>query len=536
MVDFTKHFFAKPKPLRQLSSLKQPMPQAHLAIDLGASSGRAIVGVLRERYNEPVHLRLQEVHRFEHRASETPTGPVWDLTGIWQNLLTGLAAGAEWCRVNDVELKSVGVDTWGVDWVLLGKSGELLGLPHCYRDPRNESACQQVLKKVGGFEALYDRTGIQLLPFNTLFQLQSRYEAEPAIFDVAERLLFLPDLFHYWLSGERVTEVSIASTSNMLQIESGDWDRELMTSLGLPSEILGPLVESGTSLGALRPAIAKETNAPSDLKVIVPASHDTASAVAAVPAKPDSHWGYLSSGTWSLLGSEITKPICTAAAREVPFTHERGACGTIRFLKNIAGLWLVQELRRDFQRQGDARDFGDLVAEARLAEPGRTRIDPDYPEFATPGNMANKVRQYASDAGQPIPETKGQLIRCCLEGLADSYASTLGQLQSVSGVDIDVLHLVGGGTQNQLLNELTAKAVDCVVKVGPVEATAIGNILVQAMGAGRFGSLAELRQVVAHSFSITDHTGGQYRTDRPEAVRVPARSAKVQTLARRNIS
>jgi rhamnulokinase len=485
------------------------MMQAHLAIDLGASSGRAIVGALHESSGKPLQLRLQEVHRFEHHVHETPKGPIWDLAGIWRHLLTGLAAAAEWCRENHVELKSIGVDTWGVDWVLVDKQGELLGLPHCYRDPQNEVACQQVLAKVGGFEALYERTGIQMLPFNTLFQLQARYVAEPAMFAAADRLLFLPDLLHFWLSGEQATELSIASTSSMLNVDRGDWDRELLSSLGLPTEILGTIVEPGTPLGRLKSEIAQQTGAPADLQVIIPASHDTASAVAAVPAKADSDWAYLSSGTWSLLGAELTTPVSTAAAREVPFTNERGVGGTIRFLKNIAGLWLVQELQRDFQRQGHERTFEQLAAEARSAEAGRTVIDPDFPEFATAGDMSNKIQRYANDTGQAVPETMGQLVRCCLEGLARSYAKTLDQLRQVSGTNIDVLHLVGGGTQNELLNELTAQAVDCDVTVGPIEATAIGNTLVQAMACGRFANLPELREVVTHSFPLSNATDGQ---------------------------
>ena len=492
------------------------MPQAHLAIDLGASSGRAIVGVLDDADGHSLRLSLEEVHRFEHLATESPTGPVWDLTGIWRNVLTGLTAAAEWCRNHHVELKTIGVDTWGVDWVLVGKSGELLGLSHCYRDPQNEPACQRVLEKVGGFASLYERTGMQLLPFNTLFQIQARFDTDPAMFDAADRLLFLPDLLHYWLSGERATELSIASTSSMLNIDNGDWDRDLLDSLGLPTDILGPIVQPGTSLGPLRREIAKQTNAPVDLHVVIPASHDTASAVAAVPAQPDSRWAYLSSGTWSLLGAELDKPICSAEARQVPFTNELGVGGTVRFLKNIAGLWLVQELRRDFQKSGNNQSFGELVAAARLAEPGRTKIDPNHPEFATPDNMADKIREYASQFGQPIPETAGQLVRCCLEGLAQSYADTLDQLQSVAGTKIDVLHMVGGGIQNQLLNELTSQAVGCDVTAGPVEATAIGNIMVQAMGCGLFADLIEIREVVDRSFPPKIVVGDRSRIDTPE--------------------
>ncbi|MCH8839668.1 MAG: rhamnulokinase, partial [Planctomycetes bacterium] len=390
------------------------MSIAHLAIDLGASSGRAIVGVLD---GNPLQLSPQEVHRFEHVSCPTPAGPVWDLTGIWQHILTGIGAASTWCQKHETELKSVGVDTWGVDWTVLGRSGEVLALPHCYRDPQNEAACQRVLENIGGFEQLYERTGIQLLSFNTLFQLAARHQAEPKLLDAAERLVFLPDLFHYWLSGELATERTIASTSSMLAVETGEWDTGLLEDLGLPTDILGPIVEPGTVLGMLRQEIARATGAPTGMQVIAPASHDTASAVAAVPATGKADWAYLSSGTWSLLGAELDLPIKSDGARKAPFTNERGVNGTIRLLKNIAGLWLVQELRRELQQHGDQRDFADLVQEARLAEPGRTLIDPNHSEFASPGNMEEKVRRFARETHQEEPQTIGQVVRCCLESL-----------------------------------------------------------------------------------------------------------------------
>jgi rhamnulokinase len=475
------------------------MSSAYLAIDLGATSGRAIVGVLTE---SSWQLRLEEVHRFQHVSCPTPNGPVWDLTGLWRNILSGLAAASLWCRENKAELTSVGVDTWGVDWGLLGSSGEMLSLPHCYRDPQNNAACKRVVAKLGGFETLYERTGIQLLAFNTLFQVAARHEREPKLFDCAQRLVFLPDLFHYWLSGEVATERTIASTSSMLAVDSGRWDIELLESLALPTHMLGPIVEAGTELGTLRKEVAAATGASSALKVITPASHDTSSAIAAVPASGQAEWAYLSSGTWSLLGTELDAPVHSAAARKAPFSNERGVEGTICFLKNIAGLWSVEELRRELQERGDPRDVADLVREARFAEPGRTLIDPNHADFATPGNMAEKLRRYARDTSQQEPETIGQLIRTCLESLALCYARTLDQMEMVLNRSVEVLHLVGGGTKNQMLNELTAAAVGRPVEAGPVEATAVGNLLVQAMGRGQLADLRELRQVVANSFPL----------------------------------
>ena len=255
------------------------MSSAHLAIDLGASSGRAMIGLLE---GNPALVKLEEVHRFGHRPCPTPAGPVWDLTGIWLNVIEGLKLGAVWCRENDLELQSIGVDTWGVDWTLVGKSGELLALPHCYRDPQNETAMQRVLTAVGGNEKLYARTGIQLMTINSLFQVAARLEKEPTLFEAAHRLLFIPDLFHFWLSGEMTTERTIASTSGMLALETGDWDLELMEQLGIPSHMLGPLLDPGEVIGSLRDEVAQSTGLSCAVKIIAPGSHDTASAVAAV--------------------------------------------------------------------------------------------------------------------------------------------------------------------------------------------------------------------------------------------------------------
>ena len=481
------------------------MSTAHLAIDLGASSGRAIVGVLEGR---PVRLRMEEVHRFKHLACPTPAGPVWDLTGIWQSILTGLRAGAAWCRENDVELQTIGVDTWGVDWTLLGKSGELLTLPHCYRDPQNEPASERVLEQLGGFERLYSRTGIQLLPFNTLFQVAARYEQEPKLFDAADRLVFVPDLLSYWLSGEVATERTIASTSSIISVETGDWDYELLSQLGLPTPILGPIVEPGTKLGPLLGEVADATGASSSVQVVATASHDTAAAIAAVPATGDASWAYVSSGTWSLLGAELDSPLVTEAARAVPFTNEQGIGQTVRFLKNIAGMWFVQQYRQDLEKQGEQWDFAQMTSEAEAEEPFRTLVDPNSPDFASAGNIVEKMRLCARRTEQPEPETVGQAVRCWLESLALSYRHTLEQLESVVGQTFDELHIVGGGIQNKLLNQMTADTLCRPVICGPVEATAIGNVMVQAMGSGEVSDISELRQIVARSSELERYEPG----------------------------
>lgn len=478
---------------------------AHLAIDLGASSGRAMLGVLRDRSRVSLH----ELHRFDHHARPTPSGPVWDLTGIWGQILTGLEKGCRFAEDEGVPLRSVGVDAWGVDWALLGRTGELIGLPHCYRDPANELGFDSVLRETGGFSALYRRTGIQKMAINTLFQVATRWQQDPGLFEAARHLIFLPDLFHYWLSGKICTERTIASTSSMLSIETGDWDRKLLKQLNLPTHLLGPIIDPGSFVGGLRQELIDSLQAPPDLQVIAPASHDTASAVAAAPAAAGSSWAYLSSGTWSLLGVERERPLVNKATEQIPLTNELGVAGTVRLLKNISGLWLVQELRRELNQADNDLEytFDDLTEAARLAEPYRTLVDPNAAPFQQPGQMSAKLRQFAADTGQPQPETVGDLVRCCLDSLALCYRETLESLEEATGERCQTLHLVGGGIQNGLLNELTAETVARPVLCGPVEATALGNVLVQAMGTGELHGLAGVREVVRNSIELVKIKG-----------------------------
>lgn len=476
------------------------MPSAHLAIDLGASSGRATLGILD---GQPVRVTLEELHRFEHSPCPTPAGPVWDLTGIWLQVLEGMRRAAAWCEENRVSLTSVGIDTWGVDWSIIGESGELLMLPRCYRDPQNELACQQVLQTEGSFAHLYERTGIQRTPFNTIFQLVARASTERALLDVGKRLLFLPDLLHFWLSGVATNERTNASTSSMLNVTTGDWDRELLSELSIPDHLLQEIIEPATDIGSVTSEVAEATGVSPSLRVVVPATHDTGSAIAAVPAAAgDESWAYLSSGTWSLLGAEISKPLTSDAAREVPFTNELGVNGTVRFLKNIAGLWLVQEVRRDLAARGETFSFAELAEQAEHAAPFRTLINPDEPSLAYPGNIIEKISRLADKHQEPLPETPGQLVRCCLESLSLSYRHVLGLLERTLGKRFDRLHIVGGGVNNRLLNLLTANAIERPVICGPVEATTIGNLLVQAMGCGTLADLDGIREVVRDSFEL----------------------------------
>jgi rhamnulokinase len=472
------------------------MSHGYIAIDLGAESGRVIVGVLTNG-----RLRLEEVHRFSHEPVWLPTGLHWDITGIWREIVAGLRHAAAWTKINGVEPVSVGVDTWGVDWALVDNAGELVGLPHAYRDPRNAAAFEEVIAKLGR-ERIYQKTGIQFMALNTLYSLYAHKLADPEA--VAKgKLLFMPDLFHFWLSGERTIEATIASTSQMVDCHTGDWATDLLTELGLRIPEIPPVTSPGDEIGALRKKLAEDIGLPVGLRVVAPATHDTASAVAAVPALENTDWCYLSSGTWSLLGAEIDSPCVTSAAQAASFTNERGVANTIRFLKNIPGLWLVQECRRDFARQGQEFDYATLTRLAEEAPPFRTLVNPAHDSFQTPGDMLRKVADFARSTAQPAPDSPGQFVRSCLESLALAYREKLEMLEEILDRRFDILHVVGGGGKNRLLCQITADATGRRVVVGPYEATAAGNALVQAMAMGDVRNLSELRQIVARSFELT---------------------------------
>jgi rhamnulokinase len=475
------------------------MSTGYLAIDLGAESGRVIVGIL-----ESERIRLEEVHRFLHEPVWLPTGLHWNITGIWSEIIAGLRRAAKLSKDNSIELVSVGADTWGVDSALLDKSGELVGLPHAYRDPRNTAAYDAVVKKLGA-DRIYQTTGIQFMPLNTLYSLYAHQQADPHALAAAEQLLFIPDLFHYWLSSERTVEATIASTSQMIDCHTGDWARDMLADLGLPTTILGPTTRPSTMIGTLRARIAEETGLPKSLHVVAPAAHDTASAVAAVPSEPSTNWCYLSSGTWSLLGAELSNPCITAAAQAASFTNELGINNTFRFLKNIAGLWLVQECRRDYKRKGEDFDYVALTKFAGEAAPLRTIVDPAHPSFQTPGGMLQKVTDFARGTGQSAPSSPGEFIRSALESLALAYREKLSTLESILEQRFDTIHIVGGGGRNSLLNQMTADATGRRVVVGPYEATAMGNVLVQAMALGQVRDLPHLRRIVAGSNALVTY-------------------------------
>ncbi len=471
------------------------MNPVFLAIDFGAESGRVMALEL-----AGAQLELSEIHRFQHQPIELPSGLHWDLSGLWREVVSGLRRAAAWAADRSVQLVSVGIDAWGVDWGLVGASGELIGIPHAYRDPRYPHFYSQALEVVSPRE-IYEITGVQLMPINSLFSLYTQQQTGPELLAAADQLLFIPDLFHYWLSGVRANEATIASTSQLLDLHSGRWSEELIRRFEFPRQIFHPLRPAGSVLGPLRPELAAACRLPHDLQVVLPASHDTASAVAAVPAQSDSRWCFLSSGTWSLLGAETRTPCVSDAARQANFTNEGGVAGRIRFLKNIAGLWLVQQIRQDFAAAGQNFDYGEMAAAAAASEPFRALVSLDRPELLQPGDMRSKLASVVRETGQPALDSVGAFTRCCLESLAWSYRQTFRQLEEILGTTFDCVHLVGGGGHNDLLNQLTADALNRPVLVGPYEATAIGNGLVQAMATGYLRDLEALRDCVAASES-----------------------------------
>lgn len=458
-----------------------------LAIDLGASSGRAMLGAF-----DGACLALSEVHRFPNQPLLIDGHPHWDAPRLQGEIKQALGR----CTQRGIQLDSVAVDTWGVDFGLLDSGGELLALPRHYRDPRNGPAMQEVCQRLTR-ERIYERTGLQFLPFNTLFQLHFLAGQPERPLARAERLLFMPDLFTYWLSGAAATEHTIASTSQMRDPRSGAWAPDLLRELGLSAELLPKIEATGTLAGPLRAALAAETGQ-KRLSVLRTAGHDTAAAVAAVPAR-GAHWAYISSGTWSLVGCERTAPVISPEACAANVTNEAGVAGTTRLLRNVTGLWLEQECRRRWSEAGDDLSAAELIEQADRAAPGRSIVDPDAPEFAPAGDMPARIQGCCRSSGQPVPASPAEVLRCVYESLALKYDEVLTTLERLTGCCTDVIHVVGGGSQNALLNQLTADCTGRRVCAGPVEATASGNLLVQLLARGAVSSLADMRAIVARS-------------------------------------
>ena len=465
--------------------------QCYLAVDLGAESGRVVAGLFDGR-----QVRLEELHRFPNGPVQVADSLRWDVLRLWTEIQQGLAKAAQSYGAGAV---SVGVDTWGVDYVLLGKRGEMLGHPFHYRDPRTRGIQDAALTRVPRHE-IFARTGLQFMPINTLFQLIAMQQQQPELLSQAERFLMMPDLFHWLLCGSQVVEFTNGTTSQCMNATTCNWAVDLLRRFELPTAMFPDVVFPGTRLGKLRGTLAEQCRLPR-LEVVAPATHDTASAVAAVPTERSgtAEWAYISSGTWSLMGLELSQPVLSPRALELNLTNEGGLDGTWRLLKNIMGLWLVQECRRAFLRQGRDVSYSELSQLAAGAPPFRSVVDPDSPQFLSPQEMPVEMRQWCESRGEPAPGTDGELIRCALESLALKYRQVLGWLEELSGTRVEVLHIVGGGSQNELLNQFAANACGRPVVAGPVEATALGNVLVQARSAGALTTLADMRSIVRHS-------------------------------------
>ena len=464
-------------------------PKNYLAFDLGAESGRAVLGTL-----DGGRITLREIHRFSN-APMTVLGRLhWNVYA----LLDGIKAGMAACAAEGLAVESLAVDTWGVDFGLLAADGSLLGLPFAYREPRNAGAMERFFGIVPR-ERLYERTGIQFLPFNSIFQLQALRENNPALLKAADRFLMMPDLFTYFLSGVKINEATIASTSQIIDPRTGIWAPDLIDALGVPASLFGPPLQPGRVVGALLPGPAKETGLP-QIPVVAAASHDTASAVAAVPAIGE-NWAYISSGTWSLIGVEAAAPIITAETRRLNFTNEGGFGGTIRFLKNVTGLWLIQQCRKKWNAERPL-SYEDLRVMAAAAPPFGAFIDPDAPEFSNPEDMPAAIREYCRLSGQTPPQTPAEITRCAIESLALKYRQVLDELRRLSPRPIETLHVIGGGSRHVTLCQYTADAACIPVVAGPAEATALGNIMAQAVSLGHVDSMAAMRSAAAASFPL----------------------------------
>ena len=464
-----------------------------IAIDLGATSGRVMLASLGEE-----GLDLRTLHRFPTPLVHVGEALHWDFGQIFSSILEGLAvAGRE-----GVKVTSIGIDTWGVDFGCIGPDGGLVEMPRAYRDPFTRGIPEKVFEKIPR-ERLYGRTGIQIMDFNTVFQLYARTVGGDAALRDASCILFMPDLVSYMLTGNKVCEYTDASTSGMMNQAEGQFDKGLLEELGIRSDILLPIVPSGTVVGSLKPELAEKTGL-GEVPVIAVAGHDTASAVAAVPAA-DEHFAYLSSGTWSLMGIEVPSPIVTEASARENFTNEGGIEGTTRFLKNITGMWLLEQCRAVWKAAGKDYGYAELMAMAASEADFPGRINADDPRFANPENMVEEIKA-AMESRHSRPDreslTDAQVVSCIYHSLADRYAEVLGLLKEFSPWPIDKLHIIGGGSANELLNQWTADAIGLPVVAGPVEATAIGNVMLQAKAAGLVRDRWEMRKMIAKAFKV----------------------------------
>jgi rhamnulokinase len=463
---------------------------AVLAFDLGAGSGRAMLGRL-----EDGRMTVEEIHRFPNEPVAVGDRLHWDILRLYHEIKQGLLIAGR--RGEDI--RGIGIDSWAVDYGLLDKNGELLGNPYHYRDSRTDGMMEKLFESVGADE-VFARTGIQFIQINTIYQLLALKEADHPALREARRFLMIPDLLRYFLTGEAANEFTNATTTQLFNPVTGDWDERLLGAIGIPRDWFGPVLMPGAPAGELRRSVQSELGLGA-VRVTAVAEHDTGSAVAAVPAESDS-FAYLSCGTWSLLGTEMPKPVLTEEARKLNFTNEGGVAGTYRLLKNIMGLWILEECRRAWKREGRETSHAELLACAEAARPFAALIDPDDASFFTPGDMPERVRAYADRTGQRAPEDEGAIARCVLESLALKYRHILEQTERLSGRKFDKLHMVGGGIRNRLLCQWTANAIGRPVWAGPAEGSAIGNLAVQWMASGDLADIREARKVIRDSFPV----------------------------------
>ena len=460
----------------------------YFAVDLGATSGRTILGSINEG-----KLQQRELTRFPNHIIQTGGHFYWDIYALYHEIIRGLKTVAD----EGIQLTSIGIDTWGVDFVCVGKDGGLLRNPYCYRDPHTDGAMEEFFKRIPR-ERVYEKTGIQFMQFNSLFQLAAMRSHNDSALEAADKILFIPDALMYMLTGEAVCEYTILSTSQMLNPRTRRIEPELIGAIGLKEEQFGRYVNSGDRVGTLSPEVQRQTGL-GPVPVVAVAGHDTASAVAAVPAQ-DERFAYLSCGTWSLLGIETQNAIINEKSFQYNFTNEGGIEGTTRFLKNICGMWLLERCRKEWT---DApADVNQVNADAIQAEPFRSLINPDDPRFANPVSMVEAIRSYCKETGQPIPDDYRQMGRCIFESLALRYRQVLNYLRELAPFPIERLHVIGGGTYNQYLMQMTANSLGIPVLTGPVEGTAIGNIMLQAKAAGLVRDRFEMRKVIADSIEL----------------------------------
>lgn len=465
-----------------------------IAVDLGAESGRVMTGRFDGRT-----VNLEEQHRFANRPVGLGGRLHWNALELWREIQEGVSRAVQAEKTPPL---SLGVDTWGVDFALLSPAGGLVGMPVHYRDPRTSGMLAAATSRVSKSE-IFESTGIQFMEINTLYQLLALSRTEPELLSSSARLLLMPDFFHWALCGSTAVEFTNATTTQCFDPTARTWATSLLERLQIPHHMLGEVVSPGTRLGELRPELAEQLGI-ARIPVVAPPTHDTAAAVVAVPTAHTgtARWAYLSSGTWSLMGVEVNEACLTARALKLNLTSEGGVDGTYRLLKNIMGLWLVQQCRRSFLKRGRDLDYAELTQLAGASEPFRSLVDPDDSRFLNPSDMPEAMLTFCRETGQPLPESEGQFVRCALESLALKYRQVLGWLEETTGTPVEVIHIVGGGSGSSLLNQFTASACNRTVIAGPVEATALGNVLVQARTSGELDSLADIRQVVRNSCEL----------------------------------